>query len=179
MENRTNYVLTTQDYLLELTIVVLVSFWFLEGFKAMITNSEICGVRVSMFRVAFSILRDENSADDAVQTAFVRILKFESSPENLESLCVRAAKLAALDILRKKRVRNEVDSDDILTACPTAEKADNLDEVLESVELTERQLVVCRLLASGYRHEDIAEELAVDTRTVRRILVELREVFSK
>jgi RNA polymerase sigma factor (sigma-70 family) len=145
----------------------------------MISNSEVCGVRASMFRVAFSILRDENSADDATQNALVRVLKNENAIENLEAFCVRAAKLAALDILRKKRVRNEVGGDEVLTTCPTAERADSLDEVLENVELSERQLVVCRLLASGYNHEDIAEEIGVDIRTVGRVLSELREIFSK
>ena len=145
----------------------------------MITSVENLNLHRKMFRIALSILKDENSAADAMQNALLRVIKNENTTiDNLEAFCARAARMAALDILRKRKVRNDVDGDEVLTTCPTTERADSLEETLENVELSERQLTVCRLLASDYKSEDIAVEIGVSLSTVERTLRELREIFS-
>lgn len=62
-----------------------------------------------MFRVANSILKDEDKAEDAVQNAFLKLLKnrgevnFEPDSLKAKHYCIVAVRSAALDMYRKEK----------------------------------------------------------------------------
>lgn len=64
----------------------------------------------SMYRVAYSILRDSDDAQDAVQDAVAAIWakrSMLSDIDNYESFCVKAVKNRCIDMIRARASRND------------------------------------------------------------------------
>lgn len=92
--------------------------------------------RQQMFYMARSVLGDNSDAEDAVHNAFVGIAKhidvlLSADEEKAKCYCIKAAKNAALNIVRKNRQMNDVVSiDDLYDVAD--EKS--FEEMLDSAE---------------------------------------------
>lgn len=92
-----------------------------------------------LFRVAWLVLRRGDLAEDAVQTAFSRIVRL--SPDvngNAKSYALKAVRNAAIDLLRQT-ARNSASTIDAWEQIPGAEslprrQADTVDAVYEALE---------------------------------------------
>jgi RNA polymerase sigma-70 factor (ECF subfamily) len=76
-----------------------------------------------MYKIAYKILDDKNSAEDAVQEAFVRILKYidkkkETDCHILKPLIVMITRNVSIDIYRKRKKQIDLSYEDIEETVP-------------------------------------------------------------
>lgn len=148
--------------------------------------------RFTMFRVADSILHNDQDAEDAVHNAFLRIIrkfsKFQKTPvKDLAPLVAVIARNEAISLLRKKK--DDVSLEEWDSFAETAESVSDYHSLVETfarLPQTYRAALEMKLL--GYSDGEIASKLglsktAVSTRISRgrqllRSIVE-REGFRK
>lgn len=132
-----------------------------------------------MERTAFAILKDPRDTEDAVQSAWAKVIEnfekiFEIPCEKLPLWCVSIVKNEALTLLRKRRRSIPVENWERFSE---SESARNLTGYTDLVELfthlpeTYRAVLEMKLLL-GYTEREIAERLglsqtAVSTRVSR------------
>jgi RNA polymerase sigma-70 factor (ECF subfamily) len=102
--------------------------------------------REDMYRNAFSVLKDAEKAEDAVQNTFLKLLKnraslqFEADSIKAKSYCMLAVRTAALDILRQsQKIMEEPMSEDLLAP------EDGLDAYIRKESVEELHRKICRL----------------------------------
>jgi len=144
--------------------------------------------RASVYRIGFSILRDEGLAEDAVQSTFERayreIHRFDEGDEksNLQQWLARICRNICLDELRKRRTRLAAMRELALTRREYPSTAGELLLIREALDLLaslEEPYRVCYLLkVQRYSYEEITlmtgysfEQVKVFIRTAHRNLV--------
>lgn len=83
----------------------------------------------SMYRVAYSILRDSDDAQDAVQDAVAAMWSKRSQLagiDNYEAFCIRTVKNRCIDLLRARSQRH-----DPIEEIPDGEHVDSVNPVVE------------------------------------------------
>ena len=132
-----------------------------------------------MYHVAFRILQDEVQAEDAVQDAFVKLMKHEvefNDPESDECkrYIISVIKNAAIDTYRKNRRTSEIlyftDRDEDLAEVADKDPYGGTSEVEELIqELPEKYYHVFNSIAvSGYSIKETALRLGITEDNVRK-----------
>lgn len=138
----------------------------------------------TMYAVAFGILKDKHLAEDAVQDAFVALIKYEhkvNTKNDIKPLLITVVKNKACDIARKRK--NTVPMAGIIENAEDYASSREIDSV-EFNEATEQALALLpKKLADVfilYYREDmpqtkIAEQLGINCNTVSKRLQRARE----
>lgn len=140
----------------------------------------------TMFRVAYSILRDSDDAQDAVQDAVTALWNSRArlaEIDNYEAFCVTAVKRKCIDIARARQSRpstldEEVpDREDEADLTKAVEARDTLTLVMELVDkLPPLQRDVLRLRAeAGCDLREIAELKGISQDNARTLLSRARK----
>lgn len=132
-----------------------------------------------MYQVAYSVLHDQGLAEDAVQEAFVKLMKHNVYFEDLESdeckrYMITVIKHSSIDIYNKKRKEREIvylsaeDAD--IKDIPVQDDADginNIEEIISS--LPEKYYLVVNCLAvKNLSVKETALELGITEANVRK-----------
>lgn len=132
-----------------------------------------------MYQVAYSVLHDQGLAEDAVQEAFVKLMKHNVYFEDLESdeckrYMITVIKHSSIDIYNKKRKEREIvylsaeDAD--IKDIPVQDDADginNIEEIISS--LPEKYYLVVNCLAvKNLSVKETALELGIIEANVRK-----------
>ena len=139
----------------------------------------------SMYRVAYSILRDRDDAQDAVQDAVAAMWAQRarlSEIDNYESFCVKAVKNRCIDMMRTRAARQEFSDEDTVqhgghvNPVEEIEARDSLPIVKSLVEqLPPIQREVLRLRSeAGCDLQEIARLTGVTHENARTLLSRAR-----
>jgi RNA polymerase sigma-70 factor (ECF subfamily) len=149
-------------------------------------------VRDKLFRLAFSITKSKEDAEDVVHDVLLHILKKEDLEkiENIEAYCFRSTRNRALDmiVLKDNQVESFPDGfdypvqEDIERNVETREQIDFVEKWL--VKLPEKQQTIFRLReVEGLSYKEIASILNSTEEQVKSSLFRLRrklkEYFDK
>ena len=124
-----------------------------------------------------------NSADDAVQESFIRLMAQSSRPSNVVAWLYRVVRNRAISMSRSTRRRRNHESqvaDKSWFVGPPQQgvDAEELSEAMSGLEQTLREIVIARIWG-GLGFAELAEVLGVSTATAHRryqqALGELRE----
>lgn len=142
----------------------------------------------TLYRVAFSVLRNQSDAEDAVQEAFVRVLKHRDSLHEIRDARVWLIRIVWNVVLdRKRRAKTRPETDDVselarvlpmggLSAEERAQAAQHHAHVLACVEqLPQKEREV--LLLAGFEElnsVEIAQALGITESSVRSRLFRAR-----
>jgi len=141
--------------------------------------------------IALKIVISEDIASDVLQDGFVKIWKnfesFDSEKGRLFTWMANIIRNTAIDVLRKKNVKYEIQAHDKFVAIAdrvnnTTFETDTLDvrEKVNSLLPTHRDVIEMVYL-SGYTHEETAKKLGIPLGTVktrvRLAMQELKRIF--
>lgn len=163
-------------------------------------NAEVFKVSINKFRdklyrLAYSIVRDEMEAHDVVQDSLIKVWKSmkNNHVNNLEAWSMRITKNTALDIVNSARVRRteglnqmyEKSDSGLHSPYMVTEMNDMMSNVHSIIDkLPEKQQLVIKLRdIEGYPYQDISEMLELslsDTKiTLFRARKKIREELNK
>ena len=144
--------------------------------------------RHMLYTYALSITRNRESAEDAIHQAFNRLVRKSSLPKNLRGYAFRCVRNAALDDLRRSRVRSAsifadtVDPDTVATHSGSPLSAGEIDAILQAVSTDERDVIVLKVY-NMLTFQEIADLRNVPISTVtswyRRGLEKIRGCMEK
>jgi RNA polymerase sigma-70 factor (ECF subfamily) len=150
-------------------------------------RSFYAGHRQQLYTYAVSITHSRESAEDAIHQAFERLLRRDSLPSDPRPYVFRCVRNAALDGLRRSRVRSapilaDDPADPAYGGGRGSHLALDLEEALQGVSPDEREAIVLKVYGSLTFHE-ISEIRRVPLPTVaswyRRGLEKIREAMLK
>jgi RNA polymerase sigma factor (sigma-70 family) len=127
--------------------------------------------RRELFSSAWTVLRQTDLAEDAVQTAFLKLVKLARAPSDPKLYVFRSVRNAAIDLARaRSRRREEPIQADWDTACPEPETPDadvltSIALLLEQLEDPSREVIELHLHAS-LTFQEIAQVLGEPLPTV-------------
>jgi len=141
-----------------------------------------------MFSIAMDILKDQYSAEDAVQEAFVKILKHYKKIDDIESnrtkrMIITITKNCAIDIYRKRsrQWNSETDIENV----GHLEDIDNYFTVederykcINELPDTYKEILILKY-SSGFSNVEIAEILEVSEVNVRKRISRARKLLKK
>lgn len=141
-----------------------------------------------MFSIAMDILKDQHSAEDAVQEAFVKILKHYEKIDDIESdrtkrLIITITKNCAIDIYRKRsrQWNSETDIEKIIHL----EHRDSYFAVesgrykwIDKLPDMYKEVLILKY-SSGFSNTEIAEILEVSEVNVRKRISRARKLLKK
>ena len=147
-------------------------------------------------RISFNIVKSEDVAEDVVSTAFVKIMdnieKISDLPcPQMTAFCVTIVKNASIDMLRQSQRSVPIDywdniseknSDDIEEAFIHDADVHRLTEILDQIDLDERQFIYLRYtLEMGYREISELLNISEDSAKKRgqRIIKKLRKMYER
>lgn len=131
-----------------------------------------------MYKVAYSILRDEGMAEDAVQEAFLKIMKSDTYFQDVKSdeckrYIITVIKHASITIYNKRKREQEVlflseDENDIAQPEKQVDaKKQELDELIERLPEKYYEVVDC-LVRKDLSVKETAHELSITESNVRK-----------
>jgi RNA polymerase sigma-70 factor (ECF subfamily) len=118
--------------------------------------------RQQLFTYALSITENRESAEDAIQGAFQQILRRRALPADLRPYVYRCVRNAAVDVLRRARVRRDSIFDVAGAAeanapdAPLAHESDELERCLRQLSPDEREDIVLKIY-DDFSFDEIAE----------------------
>ena len=129
-------------------------------------------------RVAFSFVRNNADADDAVQNAMIKILTADlAGVEDLEAFAIQCVKFKALDILRIRKQKRETEIPEEFEIATKAESAEvDIDWITRCPDLTERQREIIVLIINGNNCSEVAAMLNLSKSTVSEHINRIREL---
>jgi|SRR5579885_2481475 len=137
-----------------------------------------CEHRDSALRLALSITGDSESAHDAAQEAFIRILdrwKRVREMESAEAFLKRTIVRCSIDALRSRR-RLQPETDAAATV-PTHERI-AVQQALARLK-PDHQAILALSIGQGWSYEEIAEALKIPSGTVGSRLHAAKEAFRR
>lgn len=143
-----------------------------------------------LFRFAFSILKDSNEAQDAVQEVVLKLWenrRLMNKAQNLESYCLNAVKNLCFDVLRKQKhhqnylhTKNHESLEE--TKFETIDFVEKLRQELYQLPVQQRMAIELKDF-QGLDYNEISEIMAQNINTVRvqvsRGRKKLFEIFKK
>ena len=141
-----------------------------------------------MFSIAMDILKDQYSAEDAVQEAFVKILKHFEKIDDIESnrtkrMIITITKNCAIDIYRKRSRQWNSETDienvghlDYIDNYFTVE--DERYKCINELPDTYKEILILKY-SSGFSNVEIAEILEVSEVNVRKRISRARKLLKK
>ncbi|MEG0542458.1 MAG: sigma-70 family RNA polymerase sigma factor [Angelakisella sp.] len=148
----------------------------------------------SMYRIAYSVLRDEGFAEDAVQQTF---LKIYNDMDKIDEICsgktrsfiVVLVRNTAIDLYRKRKREQVVYFDDLertpVSSTPlpeeTAINTQSEEEVVRALsELGEKYTDILLLkYYYGFRNKEIAERLSMTEAAVASRIFQAKRLLTK
>lgn len=142
-----------------------------------------------MYRIAFAVLKHQESAEDAVSDAFIRIISRlgkigDPASEKTKAYIIRVIKCAAIDQYRKNKIFyskvQSIDDEECTLQIPdnTDVESNVLDRVplqlLENLEPGDRQLVNLRCV-HGLSWRDTAKRLSIGEAAARKRFQRIRK----
>lgn len=132
-----------------------------------------------MYQIAYSVLHDSGLAEDAVQEAFLKLMKHNIYFENLESddckrYMITVIKHSSIDIYNKKRKEREViylSNEDVdIWNIPVLEDANEFEDIEELISYlpTKYYSVVECLVIKNLSVKETALELNITEANVRK-----------
>ena len=142
----------------------------------------------TLYRVAFSVLRNAADAEDAVQEAFLRVLRHRDTLDEIRDQRVWLVRIVWNIVLdRKRRAKTRPETDDIsvlpatgLSADERAAAAQHHAQILELVDRLpskERQVLVLSAFEE-LNSVEIAEVLGITESSVRSRLFRARNLMA-
>ena len=135
-------------------------------------------LRDKMFRFAVSIVSDRDSAEDAVQDVFVKILLLseQNRCKNFEAFAMTSVRNKCYDMLRHSRFRSNESVD---TGIPVEDHNDwdvriLIRHAIDSLPRKQREVVHLKDV-EGYETKEIAEILSMRENVVRVVLSRARK----
>lgn len=134
----------------------------------------VLDVSDNLFGLAYSILKQRDEAQDAVQEVIFRLWKNRKSldrSKNLRSFCMRMVKNYCIDITRRqKHFENYVEDEKCYQyEKPVHEKRDLIEKIqVELIRLSDQQRLAIELKDfQGYSYEEISDMLEMPVNTIR------------
>jgi RNA polymerase sigma-70 factor (ECF subfamily) len=135
-----------------------------------------------IYRVALRVLRNADDAEDVVQNVFLRMMRNDHAPDEGRSAVGylrRAAKNAAIDIIRKRAQRAE---SELAAYYPAADEGyvrrRHVRQVIERLPARNAQLIEMHY-RDGYMYEELAENFGMQIGTVKSRLHRIRAVLQE
>lgn len=151
--------------------------------------------RVQFQRLSLRIVQSEETAEDVVSTAFVKIMdnieKISDLPcPQMTAFCVTIVKNASIDALRKLQRRASVDcwdnvaegTDDVADECIHNADVHRLTAVIDNLASDERQFIYLRFtLEMGYKEIGELLNISEDAAKKRgqRLIKKLRKLYKE
>lgn len=143
-----------------------------------------------LYRFAFSILRNKEDAQDAVQELVLKLWKNKNSLDktrNLESYCLNTLKNHCFDLLRKEKHKIDYQNSNVhnVATNPELENMDLIEKLRHELQnLPKQQRMAVELKDfQGYNYEEISEILEQNINAVRanvsRGRKQLHEIFKE
>ncbi|HEV3416768.1 MAG TPA: sigma-70 family RNA polymerase sigma factor [Pirellulales bacterium] len=139
--------------------------------------------RQELFITAWTILRRADLAEDAVHSAFIRLMRREFPPIDPKPYVFRSVRNAAIDLAKSRSRRREEpllpdwDQTELESASPDDDMSRSLSDVLERLDDPSREVIELHLQAS-LTFQEISQMLSEPLPTVasryRRALDKLR-----
>lgn len=130
--------------------------------------------------MAWLILRDEMLAEDAVHSAFLRLSRLRSEPDNRSAYVMRAVRNAAIDERRRRVNVQTVRLEDVREPVGFADASESasLEELLHAVGDEEREIIELHLRLN-FTFQEISDlmdkSLSTVTSRYRRTILRLRK----
>lgn len=140
------------------------------------------GLSPAIFTVALRITHDRALAEDAVQELFVKLIKSPPAEDlgKPRAYIFKAARNAALDILRKNPAHDDIEKHCDIPAPKNTEYSD-VTEALYSLPEQQRSIVVMHINA-GLKFREIAEITGIPLGTVlwryRKAIAAMKEALN-
>lgn len=141
----------------------------------------------ALYGVALKIVKDEELAQDVLQDSFVKIWKslssYDASKSRIFTWMMRIVHNTALDLLRRKDMKHEIQMKDDYVF--QNEQSEDGNAIIEAGDLrkqitklkTEHQEVLDAVYFLGHTHEEASEKLNLPLGTVKtRIRLALRDL---
>lgn len=129
-----------------------------------------------------TLLRDEEAAYDAMHDVFVQLLRYQLrlQGEYPSSLLYRIATNICLNIIRSRKAKNLIPSEDLLTEIAAFddlesqyETKDLLDRIFQK-ELESTRVIAIMHLIDGMTLQEVAKEVGLSVSAVRKRLGRLK-----
>ena len=138
--------------------------------------------RANMLQRALGVLGDHALAEDAVQEAFIRINRHIGRFEKMKTeerryLCITIVKNAALNILRDRRITEEI-PDTVPAVSEDIALSIDISNAIDALEEGHRQVILLRL-RYGFDTFETAKLLGIKSGTVRSRLNRARAILKE
>lgn len=127
------------------------------------------------FKLAFSMLHEEDEARDVVNEVFLRLWESKSPIENSKAFLIRSVRNTCINQINRRSIREKVEQKLMLNS-PSEEL--DFEQRNEDIRLavrcllTEReQQVIEKIYSEGLSYKETAENLNVSTSTVNKNIV--------
>lgn len=139
------------------------------------------------YRVAWRILGQQQDCEDVVQDAFIEVYKkYEiGEVEHWKSFINRVVTYRAIDLLRRRRSLQDLDSQSVPDSAPSAESVAIVSEEVSRLrglvaELPDRQAAVfCLIHFEQLSHQDVADTLNISRNAVSMALLKARNQLQR
>lgn len=131
-----------------------------------------------LFKLCFTMLRNNTDAEDAVSEVFVKYLtnkKAFDDEEHKKAWLIRVAANTCKDMLRFYKIRNHINLDDISAYCKTDNDTNIVTDLLKLP--VKYRTVLYLYYIEGYKTAEISEMLSVSGAAVRKRLQYGREML--
>lgn len=131
-----------------------------------------------LFKLCFTMLRNNTDAEDAVSEVFVKYLtnkKAFDDEEHKKAWLIRVAANTCKDMLRFYKIRNHINLDDISAYCKTDNDTNIVTDLLKLP--VKYRTVLYLYYIEGYKTAEISEMLSVSGSAVRKRLQYGREML--
>lgn len=138
----------------------------------------------AVFRAAFRVTGNAADAEDVLQTVFLRMLHHQErfDPTTLQGPYLRrAATNAAIDVLRRKAAKAEVEIDDTRehgTREDTALLRERLRRAIATLDEEDASIFLLRYI-EGLSNGELAREFGIEPGTVASRLFRIRQALRK
>lgn len=148
----------------------------------------------ALFGVIFRIVNDQETANDALQESFIKIWKnisnYDNSKASLYTWMLTICRNIAIDVLRSKGYKNNMNNKDIESTEKIYQSESQLGIKPETIGVkelvsnlkNEEQVLINLLYYKGFSQSEVADELNIPLGTVktkaRSAILKLRQYFN-
>lgn len=174
--------------------MIMLLFAVLNDEQRALAERLFCEYRVRFQRISYNIVKSEETAEDVVSTAFVKIMDniekiSDLSCPQMLAFCVTIVKNASIDVQRRSRKIVHIDhwdsildedTDDIADECIRNADVHRLAELIDRLDADERRLVYLRY-AEQMGYKEIGQLLNISEAAAKkrgqRLVRKLRKLY--